>query len=225
MAKQIIHKLVDDLDGGDAEETVKFALDGIQYEIDLSEPTPRNCGTCSRRTSGPAPRSRAAAWWSVAGRPAGGAARPPTGSRTRRSGSGPRRPARTSPTGAGSRRRSWTSSTRRARQAGLSSTGRSRRRAGGRAGARLRSAVAALGTPSRRFRRSPRSERAGTTSCFSRVLRLACVPLSTGVDDVVHRLWTGSPDFAVRVLRCGWGTPVERAKLAKTSAQDVSGGP
>ena len=36
MAKQIIHKLVDDLDGGDAEETVKFALDGTQYEIDLS---------------------------------------------------------------------------------------------------------------------------------------------------------------------------------------------
>jgi len=37
VAKQIIHKLVDDLDGGDAEETVKFALDGIQYEIDLSD--------------------------------------------------------------------------------------------------------------------------------------------------------------------------------------------
>ncbi|GAA2519049.1 Lsr2 family protein [Pilimelia columellifera] len=37
MAKQIIHKLVDDLDGGDADETVKFALDGIQYEIDLSQ--------------------------------------------------------------------------------------------------------------------------------------------------------------------------------------------
>ncbi|PZV89409.1 Lsr2 protein [Micromonospora phaseoli] len=36
MAKQIIHKLVDDLDGGDAVETVKFALDGVQYEIDLS---------------------------------------------------------------------------------------------------------------------------------------------------------------------------------------------
>ena len=36
MAKQIIHKLVDDLDGGDADETVKFALDGIQYEVDLS---------------------------------------------------------------------------------------------------------------------------------------------------------------------------------------------
>jgi hypothetical protein len=37
VVKQIIHKLVDDLDGGDAEETVKFALDGIQYEIDLSK--------------------------------------------------------------------------------------------------------------------------------------------------------------------------------------------
>ncbi|MDG4768435.1 Lsr2 family protein [Solwaraspora sp. WMMD406] len=36
MAKQIIHKLVDDLDGGDADETVKFALDGVQFEIDLS---------------------------------------------------------------------------------------------------------------------------------------------------------------------------------------------
>jgi len=37
VAKQIIHKLVDDLDGGDAHETVKFALDGIQYEVDLSD--------------------------------------------------------------------------------------------------------------------------------------------------------------------------------------------
>ena len=37
MAKQIIHKLVDDIDGGDADETVKFSLDGVQYEIDLSK--------------------------------------------------------------------------------------------------------------------------------------------------------------------------------------------
>lgn len=37
MAKQIITKLIDDLDGGAADETVKFALDGVQYEIDLSE--------------------------------------------------------------------------------------------------------------------------------------------------------------------------------------------
>jgi len=37
VAKRTIHVLVDDIDGGDAEETVKFALDGVQYEIDLSE--------------------------------------------------------------------------------------------------------------------------------------------------------------------------------------------
>ncbi|MBT8228074.1 MAG: Lsr2 family protein [Dactylosporangium sp.] len=37
MAKRTIHVLVDDIDGGDADETVKFALDGTQYEIDLSK--------------------------------------------------------------------------------------------------------------------------------------------------------------------------------------------
>jgi hypothetical protein len=36
MAKRTIHMLVDDLDGGDADETVTFALDGTQYQIDLS---------------------------------------------------------------------------------------------------------------------------------------------------------------------------------------------
>jgi hypothetical protein len=36
MAKRTIHVLVDDLDGGRADETVRFALDGVQYEIDLS---------------------------------------------------------------------------------------------------------------------------------------------------------------------------------------------
>ena len=36
MAKRTIHVLVDDIDGGDADETVKFALDGVQYEIDLA---------------------------------------------------------------------------------------------------------------------------------------------------------------------------------------------
>jgi hypothetical protein len=29
--------LVDDIDGGDADETVTFAVDGVQYEIDLSK--------------------------------------------------------------------------------------------------------------------------------------------------------------------------------------------
>lgn len=36
MAKQIITKLIDDLDGGLAAETVAFAYDGIEYTIDLS---------------------------------------------------------------------------------------------------------------------------------------------------------------------------------------------
>jgi len=31
-------ELVDDLDGGAADETVRFGLDGALYEIDLSEP-------------------------------------------------------------------------------------------------------------------------------------------------------------------------------------------
>ena len=36
MAKETITKLIDDLDGGEAHETVKFGLDGYSYEIDLS---------------------------------------------------------------------------------------------------------------------------------------------------------------------------------------------
>jgi hypothetical protein len=37
MAKRTIHMLVDDIDGGEADETVTFAVDGTQYEIDLSK--------------------------------------------------------------------------------------------------------------------------------------------------------------------------------------------
>lgn len=36
MAQQVQVVLVDDLDGGEAEETVSFALDGVSYEIDLN---------------------------------------------------------------------------------------------------------------------------------------------------------------------------------------------
>jgi hypothetical protein len=36
LAKKTITKLVDDIDGGEAHETVKFGLDGYHYEIDLS---------------------------------------------------------------------------------------------------------------------------------------------------------------------------------------------
>ena len=37
MARREIVVLEDDLDGGNADETVKFGLDGTQYEIDLSK--------------------------------------------------------------------------------------------------------------------------------------------------------------------------------------------
>src|SRR6266480_2888690 len=37
MAKRTIHMLVDDVDGTEADETVRFGIDGIQYEIDLSK--------------------------------------------------------------------------------------------------------------------------------------------------------------------------------------------
>lgn len=36
MAQRTILELVDDLDGGQADETVTFALDGVEFEIDLS---------------------------------------------------------------------------------------------------------------------------------------------------------------------------------------------
>ena len=37
MAQRVNVVLVDDLDGLDADETVTFALDGVDYEIDLNE--------------------------------------------------------------------------------------------------------------------------------------------------------------------------------------------
>lgn len=37
MAQQTIVTLVDDLDGSQASQTVEFGLDGVSYEIDLSE--------------------------------------------------------------------------------------------------------------------------------------------------------------------------------------------
>lgn len=37
MAKRTFTKLIDDLDGSDAAETVSFAVDGVSYEIDLSD--------------------------------------------------------------------------------------------------------------------------------------------------------------------------------------------
>ncbi|HEY6793715.1 MAG TPA: Lsr2 family protein [Kineosporiaceae bacterium] len=37
MAQKVQVILTDDLDGGDADESVQFAIDGVSYEIDLSE--------------------------------------------------------------------------------------------------------------------------------------------------------------------------------------------
>jgi len=37
MAQKIKVLLIDDVDGTDAVETISFGLDGVQYEIDLSE--------------------------------------------------------------------------------------------------------------------------------------------------------------------------------------------
>jgi hypothetical protein len=36
MAKTVIVKLTDDIDGGDAEETIHFSVDGKHYEIDVN---------------------------------------------------------------------------------------------------------------------------------------------------------------------------------------------
>jgi hypothetical protein len=37
MAKQTVTLLTDDLDGGEADRTIEFGLDGVIYRIDLSE--------------------------------------------------------------------------------------------------------------------------------------------------------------------------------------------
>lgn len=37
MAQKVKIVLIDDLDGKEADETVRFGLDGVNYEIDLSE--------------------------------------------------------------------------------------------------------------------------------------------------------------------------------------------
>jgi hypothetical protein len=37
MARKVQYFLVDDIDGGEASETVNFGLDGLSYEIDLSD--------------------------------------------------------------------------------------------------------------------------------------------------------------------------------------------
>ncbi len=50
MAQKIQTLFINDIDGSAAEGTVRFALDGTEYEIDLNAGTPRNCGMRWRGT-------------------------------------------------------------------------------------------------------------------------------------------------------------------------------
>ena len=54
--KQTITQLIDDIDGGKAEETVLFAIDGMNYEIDLSR---RNAARLRDLLNGYTPYARA----------------------------------------------------------------------------------------------------------------------------------------------------------------------
>lgn len=74
MARRIVHQLVDDLDGTVLEvgegETVTFSLDGVAYEIDLTDSNAAELrdglaryiaaarSVSSRTASGPAPKKR-----------------------------------------------------------------------------------------------------------------------------------------------------------------------
>lgn len=68
MAQEVITKLVDDLDGSEATETVLFGLDGESYEIDLSA---KNAAALRKALD----RYRGAARISSAGRSSSGSRR------------------------------------------------------------------------------------------------------------------------------------------------------
>lgn len=65
MAQRVQTLLIDDLDGGEAEGTVRFGLDGTEYEIDLNAQHAEELRkalaryvSAARRTPGPAVRRR-----------------------------------------------------------------------------------------------------------------------------------------------------------------------
>ena len=78
MAKEVFTKLIDDLDGGEAHETVKFGLDGHSYEIDLST---KNANKL---------RSALAPYMEVSTRVTGRSSAPARGTRTRGAAAGDR---------------------------------------------------------------------------------------------------------------------------------------
>ena len=79
MAQKVQVLLVDDLDGGTAEETVSFGLDGVSYEIDLTTEHAAELRELLARWTGHARR--------LGGR-SGGAGRSRGGNAARRTGSG-----------------------------------------------------------------------------------------------------------------------------------------
>lgn len=75
MAQKIQVVLVDDVDGGEAAETVSFSLDGVGYEVDLSEKNAADLRaalqpwiSASRRVSGRRTTGRGARGKSDAGK-------------------------------------------------------------------------------------------------------------------------------------------------------------
>jgi hypothetical protein len=78
MAQKTIVQLIDDLDQGEADETVSFALDGANYEIDLSTANAQKL------------RDALAPYVANARRANRGATRPPGGGGRRSSGRGAR---------------------------------------------------------------------------------------------------------------------------------------
>ena len=90
MARRTIQVRTDDLDGGEAEETVKFALDGVQYEIDLSAGNAAKIRDILAPYVGAGRKIGRGGWSRVAGRRRGCVGEPPpTATRTALSGSGP----------------------------------------------------------------------------------------------------------------------------------------
>ncbi|MBW3084816.1 Nucleoid-associated protein Lsr2 [Austwickia sp. TVS 96-490-7B] len=71
MAQKVQVLLVDDIDGGEARETISFALDGVTYDIDLSEANAEKLRTQMATWIG---HARRAGGRKVTGRRAGGAA-------------------------------------------------------------------------------------------------------------------------------------------------------
>ncbi len=59
MAQRTIVELTDDLDGGKADESIAFGLDGTSYEIDLSEQNARKLRDDLSQYVGAARRARA----------------------------------------------------------------------------------------------------------------------------------------------------------------------